>query len=111
MHIELQGNSLAECYLKFLNLDYVKVTDLCHRTKVVIDIDLDSPYDGSYLKVGTEINDSPWISVKDGLPKEGQHIVMHDREYDMYQTIYYPEPCITDRMDYWMPIIELPKEK
>lgn len=57
MHIELSAPSLAECYGKFMSLDYVKVTDLCHAAKVVIDIDLDSPFDGSHLKVGTEIKE------------------------------------------------------
>ena len=54
MHIELSAPSLAECYAKFMSLDYVKVTDLCHAAKVVIDIDLDSPFDGSHLQIKEE---------------------------------------------------------
>jgi len=53
---------------------------------------------------------NPWISVNDRLPEEGQHIVMYDSAYDDYGTIYYPEPYITDNMDYWMPIPDIPKE-
>lgn len=48
-HIELNYPSLAECYSRASEL--IKVSDLGHSAKVVIDIDLDSPFDGSFIHV------------------------------------------------------------
>ena len=48
-HIELNYDSLAECYAKALDLIYL--SDLGHKAKVVIDIDTDSPWNGSFLHV------------------------------------------------------------
>ena len=49
MHIELNCNSLAECYARALEL--IRLSDLGHKSKVTIDIDTESPWDGSYLRV------------------------------------------------------------
>jgi hypothetical protein len=48
-HIELHYSSLAECYAKVRELLYI--SDLCHEAWVTIDIDTDSAFDGSFLKV------------------------------------------------------------
>lgn len=48
-HIELHCNSLAECYARALDL--IHLSDLGHKASVVIDIDTDSPWDGSHLRV------------------------------------------------------------
>ena len=48
-HIELNYGSLAECYARALEL--IHISDLGHKTNVVIDIDTDSPWDGSFLRV------------------------------------------------------------
>ena len=48
-HIELNCNSLAECYARALDL--IHPSDLGHKASVVIDIDTDSPWDGSFLRV------------------------------------------------------------
>ena len=48
-HIELNCNSIAECYARALEL--INLSDLGHKAKVVIDIDTKSPWDGSYLRV------------------------------------------------------------
>ena len=48
-HIELNCNSLAECYARALEL--INLSDLGHKAKVVIDIDTKSPWDGSYLRI------------------------------------------------------------
>lgn len=48
-HIELNCNSLAECYARALDL--IHLSDLGHKASVVIDIDTDSPWDGSHLRV------------------------------------------------------------
>ena len=49
MHIELNYNSLAECYAHLREL--LTISDLGHKARVVIDIDLDSPFDGSWITV------------------------------------------------------------
>jgi len=48
-HIELNCASLAECYARAREL--ITISDLGHSAKVVIDIDTDSPFDGSWVKV------------------------------------------------------------
>lgn len=48
-HIELNCTSLAECYAHAREL--ITISDLGHSAKVVIDIDTDSPFDGSWIKV------------------------------------------------------------
>ena len=48
-HIELNCNSLAECYARALEL--ICLSDLGHKTNIVIDIDTDSPWDGSFIRV------------------------------------------------------------
>ena len=49
MHIELNCDSLAECYARALEL--IHLSDLGHKSRVVIDVDTTSPWDGSYLRV------------------------------------------------------------
>lgn len=57
---------------------------------------------------------SPWRKASDELPKDGEHILFATSLVECgtpyYETVYYPEPGITDRIDYWMPIPDLPKE-
>lgn len=48
-HIELTCDSLAEAYARALEL--INVTDLGHKTRVVIDIDTSSPPDWSWVKI------------------------------------------------------------
>ena len=48
-HIELNYPSLAECYSKALEL--ITTSDLGHSARIVIDIDLDSPFDRSFIKI------------------------------------------------------------
>lgn len=50
-HIELNCNSLAECLARIRDSDFLTLSDLGHKASVTIDIDLDSPFDGSYIKV------------------------------------------------------------
>lgn len=56
---------------------------------------------------------SPWHKASEDLPEEGQHILiahkMRNGDY-MTEAIWYPEPQITDAMDWWMEIPELPIE-
>lgn len=48
-HIELNCDSLAECYARARELIYL--SDLGHKARIVIDIDTDSPYDGSWIHI------------------------------------------------------------
>ena len=48
-HIEVSCNSLAECYARILQSEFLYVSDLGHKAKVVIDIDTDSPFDDSFI--------------------------------------------------------------
>ena len=50
-HIEVSCNSLAECYARIRQSEFLYVSDLGHKAKVVIDIDTDSPYDGSFIHI------------------------------------------------------------
>lgn len=50
-HIEVSCNSLAECYARIRQSDFLYVSDLGHKAKVVIDIDEDSPFDGSFIQI------------------------------------------------------------
>ena len=50
-HIEITCNSLMECYAKLRQSDLLYISDLGHKAKVTIDIDTDSPFDGSYINV------------------------------------------------------------
>ena len=50
-HIEITCNSLAECCARLKESDLIYVSDLGHKAKVTLDIDLDSPFDGSYIRV------------------------------------------------------------
>lgn len=50
-HIEMTCNSLAECYARLRDSDLIYISDLGKKTKVTIDIDTDSPFDGSWLYV------------------------------------------------------------
>ena len=50
-HIELTCNSLMECNAKLRQSDLIYVSDLGHKTKVTIDIDLDSPFNGDYIRI------------------------------------------------------------
>lgn len=54
----------------------------------------------------------PWHKASEELPKEGLHILMaHKMKNGDYMTeaIWYPEPSITDNMEYWMEIPEIEK--
>lgn len=51
-HIEVHASSLAECYSKLL--DMLTIQDLGHEAWVSIDIDPDSKFDGSYIRVPEE---------------------------------------------------------
>lgn len=48
-HIELHYPSLAECYSKARGLLYV--SDLCHEAWVTIDIDTESKFDDSHIRI------------------------------------------------------------
>ena len=48
-HIELNYPSLAESYAHAREM--ITLGDLGHKAKVVIDIDVDSPWDGSFICV------------------------------------------------------------
>ena len=50
-HIEVSCNSLAECYAKLRDSDLLYVSDLGRKAKVTIDIDTDSPFDGSWIHI------------------------------------------------------------
>jgi hypothetical protein len=50
-HIEISCNSLAECYARLRESDLITISDLGKATKVTLDIDTNSPFDGSYIKV------------------------------------------------------------
>ena len=50
-HIEIYCNSLAECYARLRESDMIYVSDLGKKAKVVIDIDTDSPFDGSFINI------------------------------------------------------------
>ena len=50
-HIEITCNSLAECCSRLKESDLIRLSDLGHKAKVIIKIDLDSPFDGSYIRV------------------------------------------------------------
>ena len=50
-HIEISCNSLAECYARLRECDMIYVSDLGHKARVVIDIDIDSPFDGSFINI------------------------------------------------------------
>lgn len=49
MHIELNYPSVAEAYSKLR--DMLTLSDLGHSVHAVIDIDRNSPFDGSYIHV------------------------------------------------------------
>ena len=53
-----------------------------------------------------------WHKASEELPKEDTHILFVTKTPygNAYDVIYYPEPPITDEMDWWMEIPELPKE-
>lgn len=50
-HIEVNCNSLAECYARLRESDFLYLSDLGHKAKVTIDIDTDSTFDGSYIHI------------------------------------------------------------
>ena len=54
------------------------------------------------------LKSNPWHKASEELPKEGAYILSVSRY--RYDTVWYPKPGITDDMDYWMYIPELPKE-
>ena len=53
-HIEMTCNSLAECYARLRESELLTISDLGKRTKVTLDIDTDSPFDGSYIQIPGE---------------------------------------------------------
>ena len=60
-HIEISCNSLAECYARLRDSDLIYLSDLGKKAKIVIDIDTDSPFDGSFINIpdkGREGNDT-----------------------------------------------------
>jgi len=56
-HIELTCNSLAECYSRLRESYMITISDLGKRARVAIDIDTDSKFDGSYIRVPGYYND------------------------------------------------------
>lgn len=50
-HIEISCNSLAECYARLRDCELIYVSDLGKKAKIVIDIDTDSPFDGSFINI------------------------------------------------------------
>lgn len=50
-HIEISCNSLAECYARLRDSDMIYISDLGKKAKIVIDIDTDSPFDGSFIHI------------------------------------------------------------
>ncbi len=56
-HIELTCNSIAECYSRLRESELITISDLGKRTRVAIDIDTDSKFDGSYIRVPGYYND------------------------------------------------------
>lgn len=50
-HIEVSCNSLAECYTRICQSDFLHFSDLGHKAKVVIDINTNSPFDGSFIHI------------------------------------------------------------
>ena len=50
-HIEITCNSLAECYARLRESDLITISDLGKKTTIILDIDTDSPFDGSYICV------------------------------------------------------------
>ena len=50
-HIEVSCNSLAECYARLRDCELIYVSDLGKKAKIVIDIDTDSPFDGSFINI------------------------------------------------------------
>lgn len=53
-HIEMTCNSLAECYARLRESELLTISDLGKRTRVTLDIDTDSPFDGSYIQIPGE---------------------------------------------------------
>lgn len=49
MHIELNYPSVAEAYCKLREM--LTIADLGHSVHAVIDIDRNSPFDGSYIQI------------------------------------------------------------
>ena len=56
-HIEVHAPSLAECYARLRSGDFLTLQDLGKEAWVSIDINQDSKFDGSYIRVGSEIKD------------------------------------------------------
>ena len=60
MHLELNCDSLAECYARAIEL--ISVSNLMHKARIVIDIDTASPCDRSWIHIPDytdKVNDSP----------------------------------------------------
>ena len=55
-----------------------------------------------------------WHKASEELPKDDTHILMAHKMSNgnfRMQAIWYPEPQITDDMEYWMPIPEIKEEQ
>jgi len=50
-HIEMTCNSLAECCAMLRKSDMICLSDMGHKAKVTIDIDPNSPFDDSLIRV------------------------------------------------------------
>lgn len=50
-HIEISCNSLAECYARLRDCELIYISDLGKKSKIVIDIDTKSPFDGSFINI------------------------------------------------------------
>jgi hypothetical protein len=69
-------------------------------------------YEKGFMQ-GKEAGELTWHKASEELPKEDAHILFVTKTPygNAYDVIYYPEPPITDEMDWWMEIPELPKEE
>lgn len=85
-HIEINCNSLAECYARLRESDLIYVSDLGHKAFVAIDIDTDSPFDGSYIHIpdytkskgGLTMTDQEidkWVEEHLVRPKPSEHLL------------------------------------
>lgn len=55
-HIELNYPSLAEAYSHAREM--ITIGDLGHSARIVIDIDLDSPWDGKFIHIPDSTEDA-----------------------------------------------------
>ena len=77
-HIEMCYDSLAECCAKLRESDLITISDLGHKAKVVIDIDRDSPFDGSYIKV-PDTSHTIWHKASEDVGNNRKILVINDK--------------------------------